>query len=55
MSTTTITDLPLGRALGFKAMSFIRGAVCAPWVFGAYCAFLSYSPRIGATIHFFAS
>ena len=46
MSTTTITDLPLSRALDFKAMSSIRGAGGAPWVFGAFRAFVPESERI---------
>ena len=36
MSTLTLTDLPMSRALDFQAMSSIRGAGGAPWVFGAF-------------------
>jgi hypothetical protein len=32
----TITDLPVSRALDVKAMSSLRGAGGAPWVFGAF-------------------
>jgi hypothetical protein len=46
MSTMTIADLPMSRALDFKAMSSIRGAGGAPWVFGAFRAFLPDSARI---------
>jgi hypothetical protein len=30
----TITDLPVSRALDFRAMSSLRGGGGAPWVFG---------------------
>lgn len=46
MSTMTITDLPMSRALDFEAMSSIKGAGGAPWVFGAFRAFLPDSARI---------
>lgn len=36
MSTITIDDLPLNRALDIRAMSSIHGAGGAPWVFGAF-------------------
>jgi hypothetical protein len=54
MSTMTITDLPMSRALDFKAMSAIRGAGGAPWVFGAFRAFLPDSARIAPVINFIA-
>jgi hypothetical protein len=53
MSTTTITDLPMSRALDFKAMSAIRGADGAPWVFGAFRAFLPDSARIAPIVNFY--
>ena len=34
MATITINDLPANKALDRKAMSTIRGAGGAPWVFG---------------------
>ena len=33
MATTTIQDLPLSRALDYKAMAAVRGGGGAPWVF----------------------
>jgi hypothetical protein len=33
MATTTIHDLPLSRALDYKAMTAVRGGGGAPWVF----------------------
>jgi len=43
MATTTITDLPSSRALDYKAMSAIRGALGD----GNWClyAFVPYDPR----------
>jgi hypothetical protein len=41
MATTTITDLPISRALDYKAMSAIRGAGLGDWVL---YAFLPYRP-----------
>jgi hypothetical protein len=51
MSTMTITDLPMSRALDFKAMSAIKGAGGAPWVFGAFRAFLPESARIAPIVN----
>ena len=53
MSTLTITDLAMNRALDFKAMSSIKGAGGAPWVFGAFRAFLPDSARIAPIVNFF--
>jgi len=53
MSTTTITDLPMSRALDFKAMSAIKGAGGAPWVFGAFRAFLPEVARIAPIVNFY--
>jgi hypothetical protein len=53
MSTMTITDLSMSRPLDLKAMSSIRGAGGAPWVFGAFRAFLPDSARIGPIVNFF--
>jgi hypothetical protein len=33
MATTTIHDLPLSRALDYRAMRAVRGGGGAPWVF----------------------
>jgi hypothetical protein len=54
MSTMTIKDLPMSRALDFRAMSSIRGAGGAPWVFGAFRAFVAESARTAPIINFFA-
>jgi hypothetical protein len=53
MTTTTIVDLPLSRALDHKAMSAVRGAGGAPWIFGAFRAFLPESARIAPIVNFF--
>jgi len=53
MSTTTISDLPMSRALDYKAMSSIRGAAGAPWVFGAFRAFLPESARLAPIVNFY--
>ena len=53
MSTVTLADLPLSRALDYGAMSSIRGAGGAPWVFGAFRAFLPESARIAPIINFY--
>jgi hypothetical protein len=53
MSAMTITDLPMSRALDFKAMSSIRGAGGAPWVFGAFRSFLPESARIGPIVNLY--
>jgi hypothetical protein len=52
MATMTINDLPMSRALDYKAMSSIKGAG-APWVFGAFRAFLPESARIAPIVNFF--
>jgi hypothetical protein len=53
MTSTTIRDLPMSRALDYKAMSAIKGAGGAPWVFGAFRAFLPESARIAPIVNFF--
>jgi hypothetical protein len=53
MSTLTLTDLPMSRALDSRAMSSIRGAAGAPWVFGAFRAFLPDSARTAPIVNFF--
>ena len=52
MATATIKDLPLSRALDHKAMSSLKGAG-APWVFGAFRAFVPESARIVPIVNFF--
>lgn len=53
MTTTTISDLPVNRALDYKAMSSIKGAGGAPWVFGAFRAFLPESARFAPIVNFY--
>ena len=53
MATATINDLPMSRALDHKAMSSIKGAGGAPWVFGAFRAFVPESARIAPIVNFF--
>jgi hypothetical protein len=53
MTTATIHDLPMSRALDYKAMSSIRGAGGAPWVFGAFRAFVPESARIAPIVNFY--
>ena len=53
MSTLTLADLPMSRPLDFEAMSSIRGAGGAPWVFGAFRAFLPESARIAPIVNFY--
>jgi len=42
----TITDLPVSRALDFRAMSSLRGGGGAPWVFGVARPFTEVSPSV---------
>ena len=53
MATTTITDLPMSRALDYKAMSAIKGAGGALWCIGAFRAFMPESARIAPVINFY--
>jgi hypothetical protein len=53
MTTMTIRDLPKSRALDYRAMSVIKGAGGAPWVFGAFRAFQPESARIVPVINFY--
>lgn len=53
MATLTVHDLPMNRALDYKAMSSIKGAGGAPWVFGAFRAFLPESARIAPIVNFY--
>jgi hypothetical protein len=45
MATITITDLQTNRALDYRAMSAIKGAGGAPWVF-AFRPFVPASQRV---------
>ena len=53
MSTLTLTDLTMHRDLDSRAMASVRGAGGAPWVFGAFRAFLPESARIAPIVNFF--
>jgi len=53
MATTTINDLPKSRALDYKAMSSIKGAGGAPWVFGAFQPFVPDSDRLLPIVNFY--
>jgi hypothetical protein len=53
MRTMTITDLPMSRALDYGAMSSIQGAGGAPWVFGAFRAFVPESARVLPIVNFY--
>jgi hypothetical protein len=53
MATLTLHDLPMSRALDYKALSSIKGAGGAPWVFGAFRAFLPESARIAPIVNFY--
>jgi hypothetical protein len=46
----TITDLPMSRALDYRAMRAVKGAGGAPWVFGAFRAFTPAVERIAPII-----
>jgi hypothetical protein len=53
MATTTITDLPSSRALDYKAMSAIKGAGAAQWVFGAFRPFIAPIAPILPVVNFY--
>ena len=53
MATTTINDLRMSRALDHKAMSSIHGAGGAPWVFGAFRAFVPESAQFSPIVNFY--
>jgi hypothetical protein len=48
----TITDLPLSRALDVKAMSSLRGAAGAPWVY-TFRPFVEPVASFGPTVNYF--
>ena len=53
MATLTINDLRMSRALDYQAMSFVKGAGGAPWVFGAFQPFIPESARVLPIVNFF--
>jgi hypothetical protein len=53
MATLTIADLSMNRALDYRAMTAISGAAGAPWVFGAFAAFIPESDRFLPVVNFF--
>ena len=53
MATTTITDLPMSRALDYKAMRSLRGANGALWVFGAFRAFQPAIAQVLPIVNFY--
>jgi hypothetical protein len=53
MATMTINDLPANRALDRQAMSSIRGADGAPWVYGWISPFSPATPSLVPTVNFY--
>lgn len=53
MATISIKDLPASVALDRKALSAIRGAGGAPWVFGWILPFTNASARQPPVINFY--
>ena len=53
MATITINDLPASRALDHEAMSRIRGADGAPWVFGWIRPYVDELPSQSPVINFY--
>jgi hypothetical protein len=53
MATITISDLPASKTLDRKAMSTIRGAGGAPWVFGWIRPFVEGSSGQVPVINFY--
>ena len=53
MATMTINDLPANRALDRQAMSSIRGADGAPWVYGAFRPYVDATPSLVPTVNFY--
>jgi hypothetical protein len=53
MATISIHDLPASKTLDRKAMSTIRGAGGAPWVFGWIRPFVEGSPSQFPVINFY--
>lgn len=53
MAIITINDLPANCALDRQAMSAIRGAGGAPWVYGAFRPYVDASPSVGLVVNFY--
>lgn len=53
MATLKINDLPASKTLDREAMSRIRGAAGAPWVFGWIRPFVDASPSQFPVINFY--
>jgi len=53
MASITIDDLPTSALLDRTAMSAIRGAGGAPWIFGWIVPFMDASPSQGPVINFY--
>lgn len=53
MATITITDLPLSRALDVHAMTSLRGANGAPWVFGVARPFAPPMSSIVPSVNYY--
>ena len=53
MATLTIDDLRMSRALDYQAMSSVKGAGGAPWVFGAFQPFVPESARFLPIVNFY--
>ena len=53
MATITITDLPSSHELDRKAMSRIRGASGAGWLFGWIAPYVESSPRQFPVVNFY--
>jgi hypothetical protein len=50
---TTINDLPISRALDYKAMSAIRGAGLGDWVMYAFLPYQPPTASVMPTINFY--
>ena len=53
MAIITINNLPANRDLDRAAMSAIRGAGGAPWVFGAFRPYVDSAPSLVPTVNFY--
>ena len=53
MAMITITDLPMSRALDVHAMTSLRGAGGAPWVFGVARPFAPPVESIVPSVNFY--
>jgi hypothetical protein len=53
MATTLIADLPISRALDYKAMAAIRGAGMGDWVMYAFLPYQPPTASVVPTINFY--